>query len=227
MNQIKKVSLAYMRVSTDRQELDRQLTAIKEYCPYIDPVNIFEDKETGKNFDREGLNALKTIISQYRKNFDKNELIIEVIIKELDRLGRNYQGIMEELAWLDKHGVMVRILEIPLTLVEVDKETSWIMEMTLKIIIEVYARLAQQEVEKKHRLIMEGIEEARKRGVKLGRPAVDVDIETFKDIAGKAVSGLISHTEAMKQLDLKRGTYYKNINQYFPNYEKKLMRRDA
>lgn len=222
---MKELDTGYLRCSTDVQELGRQIQAIKDYCPYIDPVNIFEDKETGKNFDRDGLNALKAVIAQYRKNFNKDELRIQVIIKELDRLGRDYQGIMEELEWFKKHDVIVRILEIPLTLIEIDKETSWIMEMTLNIIIEVYARLAQQEIEKKHQLIMEGIEDARRRGVKFGRPAIDVNAETFKSIAGKAIGGDITHAEAMKQLDLKRGTYYKHLNQYFPNYEKKLMRR--
>ena len=154
---------------------------------------------------------MKAVIAQYRKNFTREELSIEVIIKELDRLGRNYTGIMDELRWLREQGVILRILEIPLTLQEVDAENRWILDMTLNIIIEVYARIAEQEVAKKHQRQMEGLAEAKKKGVKLGRPEIEVDRRKFIEIATKAVNGEISHTEAMKQLNLKRNTYYKNL----------------
>ena len=85
----KVISFGYVRVSTQEQNLERQYTAIKGYRPEIEDVNIFSDKQSGKEFSREGLNGLKAVITQYRKNFIKEELTIEVIIKELDRLGRN------------------------------------------------------------------------------------------------------------------------------------------
>ena len=207
----KVISFGYVRVSTQEQNLERQYTAIKGYRPEIEDVNIFSDKQSGKEFSREGLNGLKAVITQYRKNFIKEELTIEVIIKELDRLGRNYTGIMNELRWFREQGVILRILEIPLTLQEVDAENRWILDMTLNIIIEVYARIAEQEVTKKHQRQMEGLAEAKKKGVKLGRPEIEVDRTKFIETATKAVNGEISHTEAMKQLNLKRNTYYKNL----------------
>lgn len=218
MENIKTITLGYIRVSTDKQNLDRQLTAIKEYRPNIEYVNIFSDKHTGKEFNRDGYLALKAIIAHYRSIFSKDELIIELVIKELDRLGRDYNGIMEELKWLKDNDVIVRILEIPLTLQEVSKENSWILEMTLNIIIEVYARIAQQEIEKKHQRQMEGLAEARKKGKRIGRPEIQVDNVKFKLIAGKAINGEMSHAEAMRQLELKNNTYWKNLKQMFPGY---------
>lgn len=219
MKDAKALTLAYVRVSTEEQSLERQYTAIKEYKPDIDPVNIFEDKYTGKDFNRDGYNAMKAMISHYRKVFEQEELIIEVVFKELDRLGRSYQGIMEELQWFKSQGVIVRILEIPMTLQEVEKEQRWVLEMTLNIIIEVYARIAQQEIEKRQMRQTEGIAEARKKGVKFGRPSVDIDDKQFSLVAGQAVIGEITHTAAMEILGLKRNTYYKHLNRLFKQVE--------
>lgn len=209
------IVLGYARVSTKEQNLERQVVAIKEYRQDIESVNIFTDKQTGKNFDRDGYIALKGIIAQYRKTFSREELGIEVVVKELDRLGRDYTGIMQELQWFKSQGVVLRILEIPLTLQEVEQEQAWILDMTLNIIIEVYARIAQQEIEKKHMRQMEGIRQAQLKGTKFGRPAIDVNDDVFSLVAGKALNGEMTHTEAMKQLGLKRNTYYRHLDRVF------------
>lgn len=220
MKNTKVLSLAYVRVSTEEQSLERQYTAIKEYKPDIDPVNIFEDKYTGKDFNRDGYNAMKAMITHYRKVFKREELMIEVIFKELDRLGRSYKGIMEELEWFKSQGVVVRIIEIPMTLQEVEEAQRWVLEMTLNIIIEVYARIAQQEIEKRQMRQTEGIAEARKQGVKFGRPEVEVNDRQFSLIAGRAINGEITHTKAMELLKLKRNTYYKHLRRIYPDYDK-------
>lgn len=213
----KSIILGYIRVSTDEQNLDRQITAIKEYRE-IEDINIFIDRQTGKNFEREGYIALKGFISNYRRLLDKDDLIIELVIKELDRLGRDYNGIMSELQWFRDNGVIVRILEIPLTLQEVNKEQGWLLDMTLNIIIEVYARLAQQEVEKRAQRQMEGIREARNRGVRFGRPQIQIDQKQFIEVAKCALAGEITHTKAMQALGLRRNTYYKHLNTLIPDW---------
>jgi DNA invertase Pin-like site-specific DNA recombinase len=219
MKNYKVITLAYLRVSTKEQNLERQITAIKGFRPDIDELNIYSDKQSGKQFNREGYNTLKALIKQYRKAFSKEELVIELVIEELDRLGRNYQGIMEELRWFQEQGVILRILEIPMTLQEVDKEQRWILEMTLNIIIEVYARIAEQELEKRYKRQMEGIAEAKKEGIKFGRTEIEIDVEQFSLVAGRAIAGEITHTAAMGQLGLKRNTYYRRLEKIFPNYK--------
>lgn len=219
MSSTKDIVLGYVRVSTEEQNIDRQITAIKQYKPNIEEVNIYTDKQTGKNFEREGYRALKAIINQYRRVFNKDELVIEVVIKEMDRLGRDYNGIMSELQWFRDNGVIVRILEIPLTLQEVNKEQAWLLDMTLNIIIEVYARLAQQEIEKRAQRQLEGIREAKARGVKFGRPEIKIDTDKFIEVSRCALAGEISHTKAMHILGLKRNTYYKNLNSLIPDWK--------
>lgn len=214
----KSIILGYIRVSTDEQSLNRQITAIKGYKG-IEDINIFTDKQTGKNFEREGYIALKGFISNYRRLFSKDELTIELVIKELDRLGRDYKGIMSELQWFRDNGVIVRILEIPLTLQEVNSEQGWLLDMTLNIIIEVYARLAQQEIEKRAQRQKEGIAEARKQGVRFGRPEIQIDQKRFIEISRRALAGEITHKQAMENLGLKRNTYYKKLNTLVPNWK--------
>ena len=94
---------------------------------------------------------MKALIEQYRSSFNKDELVIEVVVEELDRLGRDYQGIMNELNWFRGQNIIVRILEIPLTLQEVNTENKWVIEMTNNILIEVYAQLAEQELRKREK----------------------------------------------------------------------------
>ena len=219
MSSTKNIVLGYARVSTEEQNLDRQITAIKQYKTNIEEVNIYTDKQTGKNFEREGYRALKAIINQYRRVFSRDVLSIEVVVEELDRLGRDYQGIMDELRWFKENGVIVRILEIPLTLQEVDKEQTWLLDMTINIIIEVYARLAQQEIEKRAKRQMEGIREAKAKGVRFGRPEIKIDQKQFIEVSGQALAGEISHTKAMHILGLKRNTYYKKLNTLIPDWK--------
>lgn len=214
-------SFGYARVSRKEQVLDRQLTAIKMFRPDIDEVNIFKDEATGKNFDRQGYQAMKIMIDQYLKIINPDDTV-ELIIEELDRLGRDYKLIMEELRYWKDKGVVLRILEIPTTLMEVDSQNKWVVEMTANILIEVYAQLAQVELEKRAKRQEEGIAEAKKRGVQFGRKPVDIDMNLFYKVAERASKKEISHAEAMRTLGLKNNTYWKNFNILFPEYESRL-----
>jgi len=151
---------AYIRVSTKEQHLDRQIEAIKEYRP----DEVFADKLSGKNFDRPEYHRLKSIIRRGD----------EIIVKELDRLGRNKDAVKEELKWFKDNGVIVRVLDIPTTMIELPGQ-EWIAEMVNNILIEVIAAVAEQERKKIRKRQKEGIACARERGVKFGRPEKDVE----------------------------------------------------
>ena len=150
---------AYIRVSTKEQHLDRQIEAIKEYWP----DEVFADKLSGKNFDRPEYHRLKSLIRGD-----------EIIVKELDRLGRNKDAVKEELKWFKDNGVIVRVLDIPTTMIELPGQ-EWIAEMVNNILIEVIAAVAEQERKKIRQRQKEGIACARERGVKFGRPEKDVE----------------------------------------------------
>ena len=207
------ISYAYERVSSKDQNLDRQDTAIKNFRPDIPEENIFRDKMTGKNFDRSDYQALKVILEHISKAKGSDE-IIEVIFEEVDRLGRNAEGIKEELRWYKEHNICVRILEIPTTLIEVSIENKWVMDLITQILIEVYAANAEQELEKRAKRQREGIDEALKKGVKFGRKPIWVNESKFVFIYNKWKSGDITAVQAQKELNLKPNTFYRRVKEY-------------
>ena len=119
---------------------------------------------SGKNFDRPEYHRLKSLIRRGD----------EIIVKELDRLGRNKDAVKEELKWFKDNGVIVRVLDIPTTMIELPGQ-EWIAEMVNNILIEVIAAVAEQERKKIRQRQKEGIACARERGVKFGRPEKDVE----------------------------------------------------
>lgn len=210
------ITYGYARVSSTEQNLDRQIRAIQGYKPEINPKNIFQDKMTGKVFSRPQYDAMKIIlehISEANECEEGNE-IIEVVFEELDRLGRNAEGIKRELEWFREHHICVRILEIPTTLIEVNSNNKWVMDLINKILIEVYSAMAQQELEKRAKRQREGIDIAMEKGVHFGRKPIEVDANQFESVYKQWKAEEISAREAMKQLGLKPNTFYRRVKDY-------------
>lgn len=97
----------YARVSSKEQHLDRQLDALVKFG--VSERDIITDKASGKDFDRPGYIALKTRILREGDT---------LVIKDLDRLGRNKQQIKEELEFYKQTGIRVKILNLPTTLAD-------------------------------------------------------------------------------------------------------------
>lgn len=189
---------AYLRVSTTDQNLDRQLEAVKAYCSDLKDENIFADKQTGKDFEREEYQKMRAIL----KEGD------EVIIKELDRLGRNKDAIKEELKWFKDNGIAVRILDVPSTLIDFQGQ-DWIADMVNNIIIEVLAAMAEQERIKIKERQKEGIAIAKTKGVRFGRP--EKELPELKKYLKKQKDGLISVTQACRELNISRTQWYRLV----------------
>lgn len=196
---------AYLRVSTKEQNLERQINAVKEYRPELLEENIFSDKQTGKNFDRAGYIALKETLRAGD----------ELIIKELDRLGRNKKMIKEELDWFKEHKIIVRILNLPTTLIDFQGQ-EWIFEMVNNILIEVMTSLAQEEIEKREKRQREGIAampivNGKKVSLKTGRPmgSPGKDISRFAEFFEKTKKGEKTVTESCKELGISRTHWYR------------------
>ncbi len=207
------VTYAYERVSTKDQNLERQDIAIKQFRPTIAETNIFKDKFTGKSFDRPQYNAMKIILEHITKASDNKE-IVEIVVEELDRLGRDSEGIKKELQWFKDHNICVCILEIPTTLLDIQKENAWVMELINQILIEVYSAIAQQELEKRAKRQAEGIAVAKEKGVKFGRRAIEIDESKFKGVYSLWKVGDITAVEAMTRLNLKSNTFYRRVKEY-------------
>lgn len=192
----------YARVSTTHQNTDRQLDALLEYG--IDERNIIIDKQSGKDFERVGYLALKNTMLRSGDT---------LVVKELDRLGRNKRMIKEELEWFKAHGIRVKILNVPTSLMECEGQ-DWILEMVSNILIEVMASIAEEERVKNHQRQSEGIQAAKNKGVVFGRPTVTKP-ENYEAVMEKVSNGEITAVQAMKMMGIHKTTFYKLKKQYW------------
>jgi DNA invertase Pin-like site-specific DNA recombinase len=210
--------LGYNRCSTPQQNLDRGTKRIEDYfennLPEVD-YEIFEDKQTGKNFNR----------PQYQKLKEKIKPGDELVITEVDRLGRNKEATLKELRYFKEIGVRVKILEIPTTLVDVsgmnNSLASMMTETINNLLIEVYATLAEAEMEKRATRQREGIEQMKARGDwdKYGRPQKISD-KDFSRIFENVRAGVITTQDAMRYLNISKSTYYNMRKKYIEAQEK-------
>lgn len=211
------ITYGYARVSTDEQNLERQVKAIKEYKPDIPNRNIFTDKITGKVFSRPSYDAMKVILEhvmQAQEDMGEQGELVEVVFEELDRLGRNSEGIKKELEWFKSKHICVRILEIPTTLSEIKPENRWVMDLINQILIEVYAAMAEQELIKRAKRQREGIDVALAKGVKFGRRPIEINNAHFEVVYQQWKAGEITAKEAMQRLGLKANTFYRRVKDY-------------
>lgn len=211
-------TFGYLRVSTKEQSLDRQRVSIINYCKKhnikIDEErDIFEDKLSGKDFERPQYKAMK----QCLRSGDV------LIVKELDRLGRNKEQIKKELTWYSEHGIRVKILNIPTTLEDLSTDNQWVMNMVNNILIEVYSALAEEERLKIRRRQQEGIavmpvdasgkKISKKTGRYMGRPVTEYP-KNWNEVYNEWKDKKITAVKAMNLLDLKKGTFYNLVKKY-------------
>ena len=195
----------YTRVSTKDQNLARQLEEAKSY-KNVDEV--FCDKQSGKTYSRPEYERLKSIV---RKGD-------EVIVKEMDRLGRNKEATKDEIKWFKDNGITLRILELPTTLIDFNGQ-EWIADMINNMLIEVLTTIAEQEVKKIDRRRAEGIAAmpivngkrvSLKTGRATGRPQVELD-DDFQKFLEKQKRGEISVKECCNLLKISRSTWYNKV----------------
>ena len=190
----------YCRVSSKDQNLERQLDVAREY----EPDGIFCDKMSGKDFHRPEYERLKGVVKE-------GDI---VYVKELDRLGRNKEGVKEEIRWFQRRGVILRILDIPTTLIDFGDQT-WICDMVTNILIEVLGAVAEQERIKIKKRQREGIEAmpvidgkkvSKKTGRATGRPQ-KCDSEKILELKRRGCNV----EEGCKILGISRATWYNKV----------------
>jgi DNA invertase Pin-like site-specific DNA recombinase len=191
-----------VRVSSKDQNFARQLAVAAEYG--IPAENVFCDKISGRKKDRPEYDRMKSLL----KKGD------EVYFTELDRVGREKHLIKEELEWFKSRGVIVRVLNVPTTLVEFPAGQEWVLEMVNNVLIEVMGTIAEQEWVKIKERREAGIqampvdEKGRKvssrTGRGFGRPSTDVDVVLLD---GETIA------KACERLGISRATYYRRIGE--------------
>lgn len=191
----------YARVSTKEQNLDRQIAALREHIE--DERDIITDKESGKSMDRPGYLYLR---ERLLREGDA------LIVKSLDRLGRNKEAVKAELEYYKARHIRVQVLDLPTTMIDLPEEQAWIGDMVNNILIEVYASIAEQERMTIRQRQAEGIAAAKAQGRNLGRRAVEPP-EGFDDVVRRWQLGEITAAEAMRQTGVKKTTFYKLVRQ--------------
>lgn len=199
------MKFGYIRVSTKEQNEERQIEELLKYK--IDRKNIFIDKETGKTFQRKNYILLK----------NKLRFGDEIFFHELDRVGRTKKEMKDELQKMTEQGVIVRILDVPTTLMDFSvfgELQKSIMEMVNTILIEVLSTQAETELLKIKKRQAEGISIAKKQGKYTGRKAKELP-KNFPKLYDRWKNKELSATEFCKILEYKsRSTLYLKIKQY-------------
>lgn len=204
--------IGYHRTSTKEQHLDRGLAEIKAYCEQnnIPLKKIYTDQQTGKNFDRPRYTVMKE---------DVLEAGDVLIITELDRLGRSKKDTMREIQHYRDSGIRLMVLELPTTLMDLSKMDNSLQAMMLETInnmmLELYASMAQAEIEKKEKRQREGIKAKKDRGEweDYGRPSIEKP-DNWDAVIAQWEGKEITAVEAMKRLGLKKTSFYKLVKAY-------------
>lgn len=183
----------YVRVSTRDQNEDRQLIAMREL--QIPEKNIFLDKQSGKDFER----------PQYRKMVRRVKKDDLLYIKSIDRLGRNYDEILEQWRILTKgKGIDIVVLDMPL--LDTRRGKDLMGTFLSDIVLQVLSFVAENERTNIKQRQAEGIAAAKKRGVRFGRPPSPLP-ENFYEIYQQWKNGKITGMAAAKACNMPMSTF--------------------
>lgn len=195
-------SYGYVRVSTREQNTDRQFIALKN-CE-IPLTHIYVDKMSGKDFQR----------PEYKKLVKKAKKGDLIVVKSIDRLGRNYEEIIEQWRMLTKEkGIDIKILDMPL--LDTSKSKDLLGTFISDIVLQLLSFVAENERENIKLRQAEGIQAARVRGVKFGRPKILLP-EAFELLKDSWEKGEITSRQAAKELDISYSTFLRRAKEGFP-----------
>lgn len=184
----------YARVSSKEQNEKRQLEAFKEFN--IDERDVYIDKQSGKDFNRNQYNILKNVLRE-------NDVLV---IKSIDRLGRNYNMIIDEWKDITKN-IKADIVVIDMPLLDTRKNKDLLGTFISDLILQILSYVAEQERTFIKQRQKEGIASAKSNGVKFGRPKIEKP-DNFDIVVSQWKNKEIKTKEALELLDLKPNTFY-------------------
>ena len=191
---------AYLRVSSREQNLDRQFEAVKEYekTHGIKVDRYYKDKKSGKNFERPQYQAMKGSLREGDT----------LIIKELDRLGRNMEQIKKEWFEIQELGVGIIVIDTPI--LNTEQKTDLEKALISNIVFELLSYMAEKERLKTRQRQEEGIAAAKKLGKHLGRPKFELP-EQWPDVYKKWKNREIRSVDAMRELGMSKTSFYRAV----------------
>ena len=184
----------YIRVSSKDQKEDRQQIALKEVG--VELQNIYVDKQSGKDFDR----------PQYKKMLRKLKKDDLLYIKSIDRLGRNYEEILQQWRILTKEkGVDIVVLDMPL--LDTRRGKDLMGTFLSDIVLQVLSFVAENERTNIKQRQAEGIAAAKAKGIKFGRPPLPLP-DNFYEVHKAWRSKKITLKQAAEACNMPVGTFY-------------------
>lgn len=193
-------TVAYIRVSDASQNLDRQYEAIKSLD--IDDKHIYQDKQSGKDFERIGYQYMK-------KSLEAGDLLI---ITSIDRLGRNYNDILTEWRDITKSiEADIKVLDMPL--LDTSNRNDLTGVLISDIVLQLLSYVAEQERENIKKRQAQGIATAKSKGKHLGRPRATYP-SNWSEVYSQWKQGGITAVKAMELTQLSKVTFYKLAKQY-------------
>ncbi len=194
------MTYGYARVSSKDQKLDRQIIELKNFG--IRDSEIFYDKQSGKDFERSNYKIL-------RKKLRKGDLLV---IKSIDRLGRNYDGIIEEWSYITKT-INCDIVVLDMSLLDTRCDGKNLLgKLISDIVLQILSFVAENERSDIRQRQAEGIRIAKEKGITFGRPKIKLPNDYNKTIR-QYENKIISLKEALAKTKLKRSTFYKYLKE--------------
>ena len=192
----------YIRVSTKEQNEDRQMIALQEVG--VPEKNIFMDKQSGKDFNR----------PQYRKLLRKLKKDDLLYIKSIDRLGRNYEEILQQWRYLTKDkGIDIDIVVLDMPLLDTRRGKDLMGSFLSDIVLQVLSFVAENERTNIRQCQAEGIAAAKARGVRFGRPEKEIPAD-FGEIVAAWERKQLPISEALTRCDMSEATFYRRLREY-------------
>lgn len=193
------MNYGYVRVSTKEQNEQRQIIALKEFG--IEKKYIYMDKQSGKDFER----------ANYKHLLRKLKSGDTLVIKSIDRLGRNYEEILTQWRVITKEKqVRVVVLDMPLLNSKDDQDLT--STVIADIVLQLLSYVAQTEREFIRQRQAEGIAAAKNRGVQFGRKAKPRP-DNFPELKRAWINKELSAREAAKQLEITHSTFLRWVKE--------------
>lgn len=192
---------AYERVSTDKQDHERQTEGIKKWADSNGIIidRFFTDTYTRTKFDRESLSELKSIVQSGD----------HIVVWELDRLGGDWDGIKNEMRWFTDNNIIMHILDLEVLNSGLQNTDPLTAKLIQSITTDLFCYVASKEVLKIRQRTKEALQAKKAQGVVLGKPRNEERYKALKSLYNK---GVTSPTVLAQKLGIDRKNIYRMIH---------------
>nr|WP_273848399.1 recombinase family protein [Halalkalibacter alkalisediminis] len=197
-----KKRFGYVRISSKDQNEARQIKNILNAG--VNERDIYIDKQSGKNFDRPQYQALKDP-SRLREGDT-------IVFDSITRMGRSMDDTLKEYRWFVENGINLEFIKEPMinTNSETDDVILKAIQQAVLVILTAFAEKERSDIRVRQ---AEGIEAAKKKGTKFGRPLKSLP-EEWDELYLQWKNGQIKAIEFMEIVEMKKSTFYKKVNEY-------------